>query len=172
MSLKKKQIVALCICVLLLGVAIFQNLRKDTTETANQVDTNENNNSSILVAEQLGAADEFFAGSRVSRESSRSSLEDSYKVVIADVNANTDAKTIATEKAQAISIMNECEKKMEVAIKSRGYDDVFVIMDAEGNIDTTLKSDQVDQNEVMTIAGIIMDNIPTTMDKIVVKCIK
>lgn len=171
MSLKKKQIIALCICVLLLGVAIFQNLRKDTTVISNQANTNDNN-SSVLAGNKPGAADEFFAGSRVSRESNRSSLEDSYKVVLADEKADTEAKTVASEKAQAISIMNECEKKMELSIKSRGYDDVFVIMDNDGNIDTTLKAEQVDQNEVMTIAGIIMDNIPTTMDKIVVRCIK
>ncbi|MDR0288403.1 MAG: SpoIIIAH-like family protein [Clostridiales bacterium] len=169
LSLRKKQIIALCICCTLLAVAIFQNVRhKDPQDTSLQNPTDQ---SDVNVNQQpVSDAEEYFAGVRIERDSMRSSEEEKCLAVIADPSSTDEMKADANAEAESLQIASDQENAIETAIKARGYEDVFVLLDSDGNVDTTLKADPINQDEAMAIANIIMDNTAVSLDKIAVKC--
>jgi stage III sporulation protein AH len=178
-SIKTKRIIALSICLLLLAAAIFQNIRNNAKLAGKD---NENDDGNVLVndgndnnddentntTDGSDEAKEFFAGARLERESDRSLSEAECLAVISDTEASEDEKTAATQMQLAIEMMNQMENTIETAIKSRGYNDVFVILDSDGFIKITVMAKELTEGEVETLTDIALENTDADIGQLVI----
>lgn len=184
MSLKVKRIVALCVCCVLLGAAVVQNLRSsavsagqgsvdqpvDQPDTGGTGNGNENDDP-VSQPEEDRLVAEFFSGARLERESNRSMQEEACQTILSSAESSAEEKTAAQETVQVLSLRSEVELTLENAIKSRGYEDVFVLLDDSGAVDVTVWAESLAEEEVMILASLILDNTEAEMDQIVVQSI-
>ncbi len=180
LSLKAKRIIALCICCVLLAAAVFQNLRSGAASSGkdpgdnpvnqpNDPNDGDDGNGSLVGNDGSDIIEEYFAGARLERESSRSMEEEACQAILNSEESSEEEKTAANETVQVLSLRNEVESTLETAIKSRGYEDVFVLLDDSGAVDVTVWSEELAEDEVMILANLILDNTGAEMDQIVVK---
>ena len=82
MSVKVKRLIALGVCVALLGVAVFQNVRMNNKDKLTPKPTQTANSQSK--EDSVVNSDEFFAQARLEKESNRAEEEALCAAVIAD----------------------------------------------------------------------------------------
>ncbi|MBQ8827822.1 MAG: SpoIIIAH-like family protein [Clostridia bacterium] len=182
--MKTKRIIALCVCCLLLAAAIYQNVHSrsgsdneevvnsDSSEAEEVIFVQDYNNQEVgndaeseSTAEELSDTEEtgvkcdnaldYIAELRIEREVLRSTEAEECMTIIEDTTASDGAKETAQETVDSISTMTEIEDSLESAIKSRGYEDVFVVYDDEGSIDVTVIAKNMTEDEVNSIAEIV-----------------
>ena len=149
MSMRTKRIIALVVCVSLLAVAIIQNVKTDKGEAGNKTggdnvnvsvgdnnngDENQNvnnaNNGSDIGSGVIKVNDteEYFATIRLNRLNSRSETEESCNEIIDSETASESNVADAVATIETLKKTTKMETDLESAVKSRGYDDVFVIV--------------------------------------------
>lgn len=178
MSIKTKRIIALSICLLLLTAAIFQNIRNNSkagnTDKDNNKDgliVNDGDDNDDETGGEILDAEEFFAGARLDRESKRSLTEAECTAVIGDQDATDEEKAAAQELQLALEMMVELEGEMETAIKSRGYEDVFVELDENGYVNVTVMAEELTEQEVMALADVVVSAANISLDQLAIKSI-
>lgn len=155
MSIKSKRIIALCVCLLLLGVAVMQNVRTESSSAVHNDDTTVND--SDILPELIGVSkiedsEEFFAQKRLNRLNAQSVLSEEYQSVIEDVNASEDAVSEAKDMLDTLNTVMRYENDLETQIKSMGYQDVFATFEESGDIDITVLTESLNDADVNSIA--------------------
>lgn len=178
MSVKVKRMIALGVCVLLLGVAVFQNIRTNRNGAGELAPTNANKpdatastdgddgEKTTVSAELL----EYFAGARLERESDRSALSEECAMIISDEEASEADKTAAADLAKSLETMAKAETEMEAAIEGRGYEEALVFLGDEGSVEITVLAEKLDETEATAIANIAVESASADLDDISVKC--
>lgn len=181
LSAKAKKIIALCICCALLAVAIIQNVYtgiKDDNAATGKVESGDNadvngepdDSQDVLAGENQSAEEDaetvatglkcesvadYISGLRLERDEVRSLAAEECMAIIENETSAEDDKAKAQETVQSIGMMQEIETSLETALKGKGYEDVFVIYNDQGEIDVTLVAKTLVQEEVSAIASII-----------------
>ena len=188
MSMRTKRIIALVVCVSLLAVAIIQNVKTDKGEAGNKtnggsnvnVNVGNNGNDSENVGGENGTDDigkgvikvsdteDYFATIRLNRLNSRSETEESCNEIIGNDDASESVVADAVAQIETLKKTTKTETDLETAIKSRGYDDVFVIIEND-SVYITVLSDFLDGNEASAIAAAACDATGFDIDDIVLK---
>ncbi|MBO5417352.1 MAG: SpoIIIAH-like family protein [Clostridia bacterium] len=188
LSAKVKKIIALCICCALLAVAIIQNvytgLKEEKQEAAgsNQTEGDKDvlsndgedlessgDEDSVTTGLKCDSVEDYFSGLRLERDEVRSLAAEECMAIIENETAADEEKSKAQETVQSIGMMQEIENSLETALKSKGYQDVFVNYDNDGEIDVTLVADNLVQDEVSAIASIIQTSTGISIAKMSVQ---
>ena len=189
MSMRTKRIIALGVCVSLLAVAIIQNVKTDKGEAGNKTggdnvnvsvgdnnngDENQNvnnaNNGSDIGSGVIKVNDteEYFATIRLNRLNSRSETEESCNEIIDSETASESNVADAVATIETLKKTTKMETDLESAVKSRGYDDVFVIVENDC-VYITVQSDSMDGSEASAIATSACEITGYPLDDIVLK---
>ena len=168
MSMRTKRVIALSICVSLLAIAIIQNMKPDRGEAG---DKNGGTNVNVSVGgdsedvsnkpqdENIGAgvvkvndSEEYFATVRLNRLNARSQTEESCNEIIDSETASETNVADAVALMENLKKTSKMETDLETSVKSRGYDDVFVMIENEC-VYITVASESLDGGEVSAIAA-------------------
>lgn len=189
MSMRTKRIIALVICVSLLAVAIVQNMRSDKAEAgvddtgdvnisvggSGTFDDGSQSTGGSRTEFDVGAgvikvndAEEYFAVIRLNRLNSRSKTEESCNEIIESDTANESNVADAVAAMEDLRKTAQMETDLETAVKSRGYNDVFVSIEND-SVYITVLADSLDEAEVSAIAASAGDITGYNLDEIVLK---
>ena len=173
MSLKSKRIMALCVCLFLLGIAVIQNLRTDSDQVIQENSDSAVGDSDALQnlvgVSKIEDSEEFFAQKRLNRLNAQSSLTEEYQNVIADTDAPEDAVTEAKDMLNSLNTVMQYESELETQIKSMGYKDVFASFEGTGDIDITVLAESLNEADVNSIAVCAAELTDVSMDQITVR---
>lgn len=178
MSVKVKRMIALGVCVLLLGVAVFQNIRTNRNgagELAPQMRISRTppRRQMAMTARRLRSVQNFWnilPAPRLERESDRSALSEECAMIISDEEASEADKTAAADLAKSLETMAKAETEMEAAIEGRGYEEALVFLGDEGSVEITVLAEKLDETEATAIANIAVESASADLDDISVKC--
>jgi len=191
MSLKVKRILALCVCCVLLAAAIYQNIRQDDTDNDVNAGTGDVNQTEDVIfvqdynSEQAGTTDgegvptgvecgdpiEYIAGLRIEREAERSAFTEECIAIIEDTSSSETDVLNAQDDIIAVNSVTESEDLLESALKSRGYEDVFVEYSDEGFIDIVLVAENVTESEIETISAVVYSEIEVSPEFLTVSSV-
>ena len=177
LSQRTKRIIALSICVLLLGLAIVQNLSSERG-AASQVgeDSSVSGDADTLVdlvgVSKIEDEEEYFAGKRLQRLNQQSALADEYESVMEDQSADKDAISEAQSMLASLNAVMTCENDLESKIKSLGYMDVFAELTTDGMVDITVLAESLTEADVQSIAVIAEGLTQAAMERITVRGVR
>lgn len=115
---------------------------------------------------------DYFSSERLARDASRGRMKDEYEKITKDSNATNTVKTQAYEMIMELARMSEAEKKIEMLIKEKGYEDCFACFSDSGEIDVIVKADSLTVDKVAQIADIISRHGSVSLDKIHLRSVK
>ena len=184
MSMRTKRVIALSICVSLLAIAIIQNMKPDRGEAG---DKNGGSNVNVSVGgdsedvsnkpqdENVGAgvvkvndSEEYFATVRLNRLNARSQTEESCNEIIDSETASESNVADAVALIENLKKTSKMETDLETSVKSRGYGDVFVMIENEC-VYITVAAESLDGGEVSAIATSACEITGYELDDVVLK---
>lgn len=177
MVFKRKQIVILALILMIVVAGYLQYSYRQGSTSANSegklgeavyVD-NEIQNDGIAGVEQEPAdnaaaqknvtaskmANDFFAESKMDKETSRSKSTDSLKAITEDINASKETKTEAYNKMMAITENSDREMRIETLINKLGFADSFVLFADDGSVDIVVKTPSLSTSQTAQITDIV-----------------
>lgn len=173
LSVKSKRIIALCVCFLLLGVAVLQNIRTGNGSAVQNEEDSIVGDSDILSdlvgVSKIDDSEEFFAQQRLNRLNQQSSLTEEYQTVIRDQEAPADAVAEAKDMLDTLNTVMQYENDLETQIKSMGYQDVFASFEGNGEIEITVLTDALNDADVNSIAVCAADLTSVSMNQITIR---
>ncbi len=177
MSLRTKRILALSVCVLLLGIAIVQSVSSGkSTAVQGDTDTSVSGDSDTLVdlvgVSKIEDEEEYFAGKRLSRLNQQSAQAEEYASVLEDATADKDAISQAESLLASLNAIMSCENDLESQIKSLGYADVFAELKSDGLVDITVLAQSLTEADVQSIAVIAEELTQSSMERITVRGVR
>lgn len=177
MSQRTKRILALSVCVLLLGLAIVQSLSSGSgiAEKDGQ-DALVSGDADALVdlvgVSKVEDEEEYFAGKRLSRLNQQSAQAEEYESVMEDETADKDAIAEAESLLASLNAVMSCENDLESQIKSLGYTDVFAELQTDGMVDITVLAESLTEADVQSIAVIAEELTQSSMERITVRGVR
>ncbi len=185
MSMRTKRLIALAVCLVLLAVAVVQNASADRAEAGNTSDVgnvnvstgNGDENKDLLVdkPENVGSgvikvndSEEYFATIRLNKLNDRSETEESCNEIIDSEAAAEETVAEAVAQMESLKKIAKTEESLETNIMSRGYEDVFVIIENDC-VYITVAADSLDVNEASAIAVSACEIAGCEMDDVILK---
>lgn len=179
MVVKRKQIVALSLFLMVLVAGYVQYNMKQSSVAVGSGDeqigdtvyvdgkTETKSDSSAVTASK--DANDFFAYTKIQRESSRSKNSEALKTITNDTTASKDVKAKAqNEMLQMVNSANK-ETRIEALIKDTGISDVVTIFGDDGSIDVVVKAPSLTSAQVAKISDIVSRQANVPINKIVIK---
>ena len=185
MSMRTKRLIALAVCLVLLAVAVVQNASADKAEAGNpskdgnvNVSTGNGDDNKDLVVdkpENVGSgvikvndSEEYFATIRLNKLNDRSETEESCNEIIDSEGAAEETVADAVAQMESLKKIAKTEESLETNIMSRGYKDVFVIIENDC-VYITVAADSLDANEASAIAVSACEITGCEMDDVILK---
>lgn len=185
MSMRTKRLIALAVCLVLLAVAVVQNASADRAEAGNTSDAgnvnistgNGDENKDLLVDKPANVgsgvinvddAEEYFATIRLNKLNDRSETEESCNEIIDSEAAAEETVAEAVAQMESLKKIAKTEESLETNIMSRGYEDVFVIIENDC-VYITVAADSLDVNEASAIAVSACEIAGCEMDDVILK---
>lgn len=185
MSMRTKRLIALAVCLVLLAVAVVQNASADRAEAGNTSDVgnvnistgNGDENKDLLVDKPANVgsgvinvddAEEYFATIRLNKLNDRSETEESCNEIIDSEAAAEETVAEAVAQMESLKKIAKTEESLETNIMSRGYEDVFVIIENDC-VYITVAADSLDVNEASAIAVSACEIAGCEMDDVILK---
>jgi len=168
--LKKKQIV-LAALVIMLAAAIYINWQFNSNtvgDNSSVVSDNNLGDAEYVGTDKVEISDEessYFDSARKERASAREELLDELEDIQKDVNNSDEAITSAVNKQVEIMAYSETETNIETLVKAKGFKDCVAIMSEEG-INVIVKSDALDNAEILQIQDIVLSQKKVDLDSI------
>ena len=172
LSIKSKRIIALCVCLLLLGVAVVQNVRTESNSVVQNDDAAVNDSDilpELIGVSKIDDSEEFFAQKRLNRLNTQSVLSEEYQSVIEDVNASSDAVSEAKDLLDSLNTVMRYENDLETQIKSMGYQDVFASFESTGEVDITVLTESLNDADVNSIAVCASELTHVSVEQITIR---
>ena len=199
MVVGKKQIV-LASLVAALGVAVYLNYQFAAEDlemvTANAPQTENSQETSVenpsekqehygeaqfvdskgiekTAVSQEGETDdsEYFSKARLTRTKTRDEAAAALQVMLADTSIAQEQKEELTAQASAMAQSIETEGKIENLIQAKGFEECMVYCSAD-KVDVIVKSEQLEQNDVVQIRDIILGQTEVPVENISVVPVK
>jgi len=180
MVVKRKQIVALSLFLMVLVAGYVQyNMKESSVAVGNEdeqigdtiyvdgkAQTSKSDSSAVTASKD---ANDFFAYTKIQRESSRSKNSEALKTITNDTTASKDVKAKAqNEMLQMVNSANK-ETRIEALIKDTGISDVVTIFGDDGSVDVVVKAPSLTSSQVAKISDIVSRQANIPINKIVIK---
>jgi len=192
--LRKRQVVALMLIILVIVAGYFQYTYKKQGIADNERDSgklgeavyveldnndltqqpaNEVSQQNNLVQDEAVTAskeaEDYFAQTKLDKEISRSRDADEFMKIVEDENASAEIKEEAYNKMMALIDLSDKEMRIEALIKKQGFKDVIVLFADDGSVDVVVKAPNLTEAQVAQISDIVSRQANVSVDKIVVK---
>lgn len=129
MSTLRRQTVIIAVLIVLIACAgWFAKRFNDTVQ-----DT-----SALIKSAQTESAN-FFAESRISRDTKRSQMQEEFESIINNKDAAKEAKNAASTQLMQLIDRGDKENKIETLVKEKGFEDSLCFIDEHG-VDVTVKT--------------------------------
>lgn len=189
MVFKRKQIIVLSLVLMIIVAGYLQySYRRSSTATAGKnegklgeavyVSENEDGLESNVSNEKAAAqkiapaskaANNFFAQSKMDKESALSSSKEALEKISKDANASKETKAEAYDKMMALIENSKREANIETLIKKIGFSDVIVLFGEDGSVDIIVKTPSLSPSQVAQITDITSRQAKVALDMVHIK---
>jgi stage III sporulation protein AH len=170
-----KQIIA-AVLLMALGGAVWLNMQystaaggfistADTSSNKSLGDTKYVATVSDASALQTAADTDFFDETRAERKKSREEALALLEETLKSVDANSDAKTKATEKMAIIAERMEKETAIETLIKAKGFEKTVVVI-GDNDVSVVVSADTLLPSQILQIQDAVTTNIQISLENI------
>ena len=170
-----KQVLAAALLVAL-GGAVWLNMQYSTAAGGfiSTADTSSNkklgetkyvatvSDSSAL---QTGASTDFFSEAKAERKKSRDEALALLEETLTNVDANSDAKALATEKMALIAERMEKETAIETLIKAKGFEKAVVLI-GDNDVSVIVSADTLLPSQILQIQDAVTANTEISLENI------
>lgn len=188
-NIKSNQIILFVVALMLVTAGYLSYTIKDTPVSSNIVSENEvasigdaqlvsNNNvideNSLNVASietsanadtQTKTQDDYFATSRLGRDTMYSQMIESYQNLLDNQNVSEEQKTVATQEITKINNTQNSIMICENLIKTKGVDDVVIFVN-DKSINVIVKAEKLEPDTIAQIQNIIAREMNAEIDNI------
>ncbi len=132
----------------------------------NIIDTNSLNETSIETSSNnTTETDDYFATSRLGRDTMYSQMIESYQNLLDNQNVSEEQKTVATQEITEINNTQNSIMICENLIKTKGVDDVVIFVN-EKSINVIVKAENLEQDTIAQIQNIISREMNAEIENI------
>lgn len=143
------------------------NLEQSAEQNNNGANSSSTNTieNSINNSEDVTNSNDYFAQSKLDRDSMYSQMLENYQKVLETDNLGADEKTLAQEEIKNINDEKNAIMIAENLIKTKGFEDVILFVN-NGNVSVIVKAESLDENQVAQIQNIITRELNVKVSKI------
>ncbi len=152
-----------------LGEAVYVDNEIENTGLAG---TDQETGDSVAAQKNVSAskmANDFFAESKMDKETSRSKSSESLKAIADDINASTETRDEANNKLMAITGNADKEMRIEALINKLGFADSFVLFADDGSVDIVVKTPSLSTSQTAQITDVVTRQAKISVDGIHIK---
>ena len=132
----------------------------------NIIDSNSLNEVSITTSSSSSSkTDDYFASSRLGRDTMYSQMIESYQNLLDNQNVSEEQKTVATQEITEINNMQNSIMICENLIKTKGISDVVIFVN-DKSINVIVKADTLEQDTIAQIQNIIAREMNAEIENI------
>ena len=150
-----------------------QAIEKNTTSLESSISTENENENTIqtnqeeqVKQEQTKITEEnYFADSKLQRESMYSGMIESYQKMLDSTTIGTEQKAIAQNEITKINNTKNAIMIAENLIKTKGFEDVLILVN-DANINVVIKAEKLEINEIAQIQNIIAREMNAKIENI------
>lgn len=157
--IKRKQVVAICLAVLMCVAGYLNFTYKKSGDTAKIDNVGEIH----LVDEEENK--DFFESARLEREISRAEVRETLATVIDDENTEETSKQKAEEEVINVAKQTDSESSIETLIRAKGFEDAIVYLN-DGKASAVVKAAELTGEDATKIAEIITEQTGIPMSEI------
>lgn len=185
-NVKSNQIILFVVALMLVSAGYLSYSVRETPVSSNIISENEvssigdaklvsNNNvissntlNEIAVETNTNTkpkTDDYFASSRLGRDTMYSQMVESYQSLLDNQNVGEQQKTVATQEITKINNMQNSIMICENLIKTKGIDDVVIFVN-DKSINVIVKSDKLEQDVIAQVQNIIAREMNAEIENI------
>ena len=150
-----------------------QAIEENTTSLESSISTENENENTIqtnqeeqVKQEQTKITEEnYFADSKLQRESMYSGMIESYQKMLDSTTIGTEQKAIAQNEITKINNTKNAIMIAENLIKTKGFEDVLILVN-EANINVVIKAEKLEINEIAQIQNILAREMNAKIENI------
>mgnify|MGYP000261951888 FL=1 len=132
----------------------------------NIIDSNSLNEVSVATSSSSSSrTDDYFASSRLGRDTMYSQMIESYQNLLDNQNVSEEQKTVATQEITEINNMQNSIMICENLIKTKGISDVVIFVN-DKSINVIVKADTLEQDTIAQIQNIIAREMNAEIENI------
>lgn len=132
----------------------------------NVIDSNSLNEVSVATSSSSSSrTDDYFASSRLGRDTMYSQMIESYQNLLDNQNVSEEQKTVATQEITEINNMQNSIMICENLIKTKGISDVVIFVN-DKSINVIVKADTLEQDTIAQIQNIIAREMNAEIENI------
>ena len=132
----------------------------------NIIDSNSLNEVSVATSSSSSSkTDDYFASSRLGRDTMYSQMIESYQNLLDNQNVSEDQKTVATQEITEINNTQNSIMICENLIKTKGISDVVIFVN-DKSINVIVKADTLEQDTIAQIQNIIAREMNAEIENI------
>ena len=132
----------------------------------NIIDSNSLNEVSVATSSSSSSrTDDYFASSRLGRDTMYSQMIESYQNLLDNQNVSEEQKTVATQEITEINNMQNSIMICENLIKTTGISDVVIFVN-DKSINVIVKADTLEQDTIAQIQNIIAREMNAEIENI------
>lgn len=185
-NIKSNQIILFVVALMLVSAGYLSYSMKGTTVSSNIVSENEvssigdaqlvssnniidsNSLNEVSVATSSSSSsktDDYFASSRLGRDTMYSQMIESYQNLLDNQNVSEEQKTVATQEITEINNTQNSIMICENLIKTKGISDVVIFVN-DKSINVIVKADTLEQDTIAQIQNIIAREMNAEIENI------
>lgn len=132
----------------------------------NIIDSNSLNEVNVATSSSSSSrTDDYFASSRLGRDTMYSQMIESYQNLLDNQNVSEEQKTVATQEITEINNMQNSIMICENLIKTKGISDVVIFVN-DKSINVIVKADTLEQDTIAQIQNIIAREMNAEIENI------
>lgn len=150
-----------------------QAIEENTTSLESSISTENENENTIQTNQEEQVKQEqtkitkenYFADSKLQRESMYSGMIESYQKMLDSTTIGTEQKAIAQNEITKINNTKNAIMIAENLIKTKGFEDVLILVN-DANINVVIKAEKLEINEIAQIQNIIAREMNAKIENI------
>ena len=183
-NVKSNQIILFVVALMLVSAGYLSYRVRETPVSSNIISENEVSsigdaklvsNNNVISSNTLNEiavetntkpkTDDYFASSRLGRDTMYSQMVESYQSLLYNQNVGEQQKTVATQEITKINNMQNSIMICENLIKTKGIDDVVIFVN-DKSINVIVKSDKLEQDAIAQVQNIIAREMNAEIENI------
>ena len=174
-NIKSNQIILFVVALMLVSAGYLSYSMRGTPVSSNIVSENEvssigdarlvSSNNVITSSSSSSRTDDYFASSRLGRDTMYSQMIESYQNLLDNQNVSEEQKTVATQEITEINNTQNSIMICENLIKTKGISDVVIFVN-DKSINVIVKADTLEQDIIAQIQNIIAREMNAEIENI------
>lgn len=141
------------------------NINDNVNSTTNNTDTSDGSNDNHTIPTASNGADNYFANSRLERETMYSQMLETYQKILESNTVSQEQKSIS---GQEINKINQTKNGIMIAenlIKTKGFSDVIIFVN-DNSISVIVQASELSAEEIAQIQNIVSRELKVEIENI------